>query len=112
VTWKVNEVRIRTAEPALYQAQLIEDASGRTVAGLSGSVVGGQAVVRFLQTVAPGSYRIRVKLVATGAPGRATTIEGKPFRVAAPLLAKPKPQPQPKPTSKPKPPGPVFIVLP
>jgi hypothetical protein len=112
VTWKVNEVRIRTAEPALYQAQLIEDASGRTVAGLSGSVVGGQAVVRFLQTVAPGSYRIRVKLVATGAPGRATTIEGKPFRVAAPLVAKPKPQPKPKPTSKPKPPGPVFIVLP
>jgi hypothetical protein len=122
VTWKVNEVRIHTAEPALYQAQLIEDTSGRTVAGLSGSVVGGQAVVRFPQTVAPGSYRIRVKLVATGAPGRATTIDGRPFRVAAPLVAKPNPKPKPEPTpkststststSKPKPPGPVFVVLP
>jgi hypothetical protein len=100
VSWKPNEVRIRAAEPALYQAQLLAAPSGRAVAGLNGSVDHGEAVVRFLQAVAPGSYRIRVRLVAAGAPARATTLEGKPFRVTAPVEPKPKPAP------------PVFVVLP
>ena len=86
------------AEPALYQAQLLADPSGRPVADRSGSVGRGEAVVRFPQAVTPGNYRIRVKLVAAGAPARATTLEGKPFRVVAP-------------TPKPKPAGPVFAVV-
>jgi hypothetical protein len=101
VTWKPNEVRIRTAEPARYQAQLLADPSGRSVAGLTGSVERGEAVVRFVQAVSPGSYRIRVRLVAAGAPARATTIEGKPFRVAAPAPVVRKPKPAP----------PVFVVV-
>jgi hypothetical protein len=102
VTWKANEVRIRTGEPALYQAQLIADASGRAVADQAGAVDSGEAIVRFVQSVAPGSYRIRVELVAAGAPARATTLVGRPFRVTAPV---------PKPAAKPKPPGPVFAVV-
>jgi hypothetical protein len=100
VTWKANEVRIRTGEPALYQAQLIADPSGRAVADQAGSVGRGEAVVRFVQAVAAGSYRIRVKLVAAGAPGRATMLVGKPFRVAA------------APAAKPKAAQPVFVVVP
>ncbi len=100
VTWKANEVRIRTAEPALYQAQLLEDGSGRAVADRAGSIGRGEAVVRFAQAAAPGSYRIRVRLVAAGAPARTTTLEGKPFRFAVPVNA---------PKAKPAPP--VFVVV-
>jgi hypothetical protein len=100
VTWRPNEVRIQTGEPALYQAQLLADPGGRAVAGQAGSLGRGDGVVRFTQSVEPGSYRIRVRLVAAGAPGRATTLVGRPFRVA-PAAAKPKPKPA----------APVFVVV-
>jgi hypothetical protein len=106
VSWKPNEVRIAPAEAVTYQARLL-DTSGRAVAELSGSA--GQhspAVVRFpAAQLAPGSYTIRVQLSAAYAPGRQTTLVGKPFRLAA------APKPKPNPPAQP-PAGPVFVVVP
>ena len=101
VAWKPNEVRIQPGEPVTFRADLL-DASGRAVAALSGS--GGRdapAVVRFpAANVAPGSYSIRVRLVAAFAPARQTTLVGKPFRLDPPPAPRPKAAP------------PVFAVVP
>ena len=70
----------------------------RVITAVWGLALVGEAVVRFPQAVAPGSYRIRVRLVAAGAPARATTLLGKPFRIAA--IA-----------PKSKPAAPVFAVV-
>ncbi len=102
VAWKRNEVRIQPGEPVDYQADLL-DTAGRAVAALSGSVGrNARAVVRFpATTTVPGRYTIRVRLVAAFAPLRRTTLLGKPFRLVA------------RPVSKPKGAAPpVFVVLP
>jgi hypothetical protein len=96
VQWAPNEVRIDTGEPAVYQADLL-DGSGHAVAGLSGSVGSGAAVLRFPAVVAPGSYRIRLRLSAAYAPARTTTLVGTAFRIAR--------------AQKPKAKPPVFVVV-
>ena len=97
VAWAANEVRLEPGEPVVYRADLLEVQSGRAVAALTGSArPGTQAVVRFPSAqVAPGSYRIRMRLTAAYAPARQTTLFGKSFRLAPPA---------PKP--------PVFVVVP
>jgi hypothetical protein len=89
VSWNGAAVEIEAGEPAVYHAQLL-DSSGRAVGDRTGSVSTGRAVVRFAAAAAPpGTYRIRVRLEAADAPARASTVVGKPFRVAPPA-AKPR----------------------
>jgi hypothetical protein len=97
VSWRGASVEIRASEPSLYQLDLLDARSGRSILGGSGSVPPGRALVRLAGSLAPGSYRLRVQLQAAFAPTRAATFVGKPFTVAA----------RPAKASRP----PVFVVV-
>ena len=99
VSWNGPSFEVEAFEPSVYDARFLDALTGRMVAGRAGSVSPGREIVRFTALVAPGSYRVQVRLAAAYAPSRAATVVGKPFRVAAP-----------KTRAKSK--SPVFAVVP